>query len=221
MLIIFDLDDTLIETSKCLTPSRLQDALKKMMRAGLQVDSFEKALQLLLEINQTAPSSRKALETFSTVYSGGDESLQAALESFKEPLPADLSLSAADGAIELLEELAKEHTLALVTMGYYDVQLQKMKKAGIQPEIFSKIIVGSGPSKRPYYEQVLQELQHTQGIVCGDRVFLDLSPAKELKLRTVHIRAGRGLQQMQPACDVDFSIGKLQELKEIIAVVEV
>jgi FMN phosphatase YigB (HAD superfamily) len=56
-------------------------------------------------------------------------------------------------------------------------------------------------------------------MVCGDRISIDLSPAKELGLRTVHIRTGRGFQQMQPASDVDFAIGKLNELKEIIAAV--
>lgn len=219
MLIIFDLDDTLIETSECLTPTRLSDALEAMVGAGLQVDCFEKALEVLLEINQTSQSSRKALEIFSEIYPGGPESLKAGLEAFKQPLPDGICLRAAEGAIELLGELVKEHTLALVTIGYLDVQHEKMKKAGIQPQLFSKIIVGQGPTKRSYYEEILQEFNAKSGLVCGDRVHLDLRPAKELGLCTVHIRAGRGLLQTQCASDIDFAIGKLAELKEIIAAV--
>lgn len=219
MLIIFDLDDTLIETSTCLTPLRLEVALKRMLAAGLKVDTFERALQLLLEINQSAPSSRKAMEVFAEIYPGGTDCLQMGLDSFKESLPSDLELKPAEGAIQLLNELVDEHNLALVTIGYPKVQFEKMEKAGIEPKFFSKIIVGAGPSKRPYYEEIMSEFGEGPGLVCGDRVHLDLSPAKELGLRTVHVRFGRGLQQMQPARDVDFAIGKLEELKEIIKAV--
>lgn len=220
MLVIFDLDDTLIETSKYVTPNRLEEALKRMVSHGLEIESFEKALQLLLEINHAAASSYQAVEIFAALYPGGLKGITYALQSFKDPLPESLKIQAAEGAIELLNELANSrHTLALVTKGDYEIQFQKMKKAGIQPELFSKIIAGTGVSKRPYYETVLQELPATPGLVCGDRISLDLTPAKELGLYTVHILLGRGMQQLQPACDVDFTIEKLDELREIIKAV--
>ncbi len=221
MLVIFDLDDTLIETSKYVTPRRLEEALKRMVAHGLEIESFEKAFQLLLEINHTAASSYQAVEIFAGLYPGGLKGLTYALQTFKDPLPQSMEIQAAEGAIELLGELANSHhILALVTKGDYEIQLEKMKKAGIQPEFFSKIIAGTGMSKRPYYETVLQELRPSLGLVCGDRISLDLTPAKELGLRTVHILAGRGTQQLQPACDVDFTIEKLDELREIIKAVE-
>lgn len=209
-----------METSKCLTPTRLREALNCMIAAGLKVDSFEKTLELLFEINQTAPSSRRALEIFSEIYPEGSRCLEKGLDSFKTPLPAHIPLTPAEGAIELLEYLVKEHTLALVTIGYAQVQHEKMKKAGIQPHFFSKIIVGDGTNKRPYYEEILKEFNAKTGLVCGDRVHLDLKPAKELGLCTVHIRAGRGLQQVQCASDIDFAIGTLAELKEIINITD-
>ncbi len=231
MLIIFDLDDTLIETSQCLTPFRLERALRKMIALGMQIDSFERALHFLVEINQTASSSHKALTSFAQLYPGGMQTLELALETFQEPLPVNLELALAEGALELLEQLSLHHTLALVTIGHRELQLSKMEKAGLQQGLFSKITVISpsheegGCSKKPYYEALLQEFQEEGGapapLVCGDRVFVDLTPAKELGLRTVHIRKGRGLQQMQPASDVDFSIQKLEELKQIIAAVSV
>jgi FMN phosphatase YigB (HAD superfamily) len=233
LLIIFDLDDTLIETSKCLTPIRLKNALRKMIALGMQVDCFEKALQFLLEMNQTSSSSSKALSAFAELYPGGVQTLCRALETFQEPLPLDVPLYPTEGALELLAELAAEHTLALVTIGYPDIQRAKMEKAGLQLGAFSKIALipptpsggegGCGPSKKPYYEAILREWGTEDcfptPLVCGDRVFVDLTPAKELGLRTVHIRNGRGLQQMQPASDVDFSIEKLEELKQIIEAV--
>lgn len=220
MLIIFDLDDTLVETSKCLTPFRLRQALQAMIEAGLEVDSFERALSHLLEVNRTASTSRKALEVVATLYPNGSQALDAGLACFSLPFPEETFLTAAEGALSLLEELAQDHTLALVTMGVQAVQFQKMEKAGIQPKLFSKIIVSGGPSKRPSYEEVMRQFPHAPGLVCGDRVFLDLSPAKELGLKTVHVRAGRGLEQAQPACDIDFSISRLAELKEILPLVD-
>lgn len=216
MLIIFDLDDTLIETSKYVTPRRLKMALEEMILAGFSVSSFEKMLQELLAIDQKSFSSKQALIAFSSLYPESEKFFPVAMEALYSPLRDEEIVPAAEGAIEILNELKKDHQLALVTMGNEPLQLQKMKKAGIEPQIFSKLIVGSGSTKKPYYETLLSELGTDNGIVCGDRIPLDLSPAKQLGLTTVHMRAGRGLHIPGPSEDVDYAIAKLEELTKII-----
>lgn len=47
MLIIFDLDDTLIDTSGCITHFKLEDALNAMVSQGLPVVDFRESLHLL------------------------------------------------------------------------------------------------------------------------------------------------------------------------------
>ncbi|MBS0628905.1 MAG: HAD family hydrolase [Verrucomicrobia bacterium] len=209
MLIIFDLDDTLIETSKCLTPLYLRFAFEAMGLAG--------TLEELIEINEKALSSKVAIREFWSKRSEKQEILQAGLEALKRPLPSDVTIEPVPGAKEVLVTLQAHHTLALVTAGHAELQLQKMKKAGIQPAQFSKLIVGSGPSKKSDYQRVLVELNVApgEGVVCGDRVEIDLTPAKELGLYTVHFQNGRGLVHSTPRESVDLTIKTLKELKEV------
>lgn len=211
MLIIFDLDDTLIETSKCLTPLYLRLAFDAMGLSG--------TWQELVAINEKSLSSRIALREFWSSRSDREEILQAGLEALKTPIPSEAKIEPVPGANEVLDTLQVHHTLALVTAGYPELQLQKMEKAGIQPSQFSKLIVGSGPSKKSDYQRVLAELQFdpSEAVVCGDRVEIDLTPAKELGLYTVHFRNGRGLFHSTPKESVDLTIQTLKELQEVFA----
>jgi len=217
LLIIFDLDDTLIETSKCLTPYYLKLAFDSMRKAGLEIE--EDVFDELVSMNQNALTSRFALKKFWSKYSDQIKIYDAGLAVMKTPLPEDLPLEIVPGAIEVLEELQEAHTLALVTLGNPHLQGEKMKKAGIQPALFSKLVIGKGPSKKLDYQTILTELKFDaqEVIVCGDRVPIDLTPAKELGLFTVHFRHGRGLCHNEPKADVDLSIDALKQLHEVFA----
>lgn len=209
MLIVFDLDDTLIETSQCLTPIYLRFAYEAMGLNG----SFEQ----LLTFNQKALSSKIAIREFWKNQSDQVEILNAGLEALRTPIPSDVKIDLVPGAFEVLNSLQSQHTLALVTAGDPELQLQKMKKAGIQPQQFSKLIVGCGPSKKSDYQNVLEALKFdpSEAIVCGDRIEIDLTPAKELGLYTVHFRNGRGLFHTEPKSSVDLTIRTLKELHEV------
>ncbi len=219
MLILFDLDDTLIETSKCLTGHYLKWAFEAMVKSGLKVDDPQKAFEELVTFNQHSLTFRLALETFWQKWSKENKILNAGLETLKTPLTDDMVIESVPGAIEVLDALQIQHTLALVTKGHRELQLQKMEKAGIQPERFSKLIIGNGPSKKLDYQTVLDELDvhPSEGIVCGDRIPLDLTPAKELGLYTVHFRNGRGKTHSEPKESVDKVITTLKELQEVFA----
>ncbi len=209
MLVVFDLDDTLIETSKCLTPLYLQIAYDAMGLEG----TFEE----LTAINEKALTSRIALREFWGRYSNKEEILQEGLNALKTALPADAKIDPVPGAKEVLDALQVHHTLALVTAGHQQLQFQKMEKAGIQPEQFSKIIVSTGASKKLDYQNVLSELNFdpSNAIVCGDRVEVDLTPAKELGIYTVHFQNGRGKIHTEPKESVDLTIKTLKELQEV------
>lgn len=53
-----------------------------------------------------------------------------------------------------------------------------------------------------------------EALVCGDRVSMDLSPAKELGMFTVHLRNGRGQFHDSPKAHVDLAIDDLTQLHE-------
>lgn len=218
-MVIFDLDDTLVETSKCLTPYYLEQAYLAMQNSGLPPK--ENPFTKFLECNASALTSKKAIQEFCKHLPSNIE--EAGLAALTLEIPAFLPLEPVPGALSLLDLLQTRHILALVTLGDPTAQRIKLKKAGIQPERFSKLVVGKGPSKKKEYQDAMEAfgVHPSEVLVCGDRVSIDLSPAKELGFFTVHLRNGRGKVHNEPQCDVDLTIDTLQELAHFEALHEV
>lgn len=211
MLIIFDLDDTLVETTKCLTPRYLKDAHQAMGSIG--------PLEELMALNETTLTSKGAITAFWQRYSEDLEVLEKGLETMGQSIPEDLELELVPDCLEtlsLIKDMAS--SIALVTRGEPRLQLQKVEKAGIQQSVFSKLIISSGPSKKSDYQKVIRDLGQDPKdvVVCGDRVPLDLTPAKELGLFTVHFQHGRGRSHQEPKKDVDLVIYRLKELIQVL-----
>ncbi len=177
------------------------------------------SLEELIELNEAAVTASTAIRKFWSHYSDKEEIYQLGLRAMKGPLPQGLPLKTVPGAIELLNELQVSHDLALVTLGEEKTQLEKLEKAGIQQDRFSKLIVSTGPDKKNDYCQVLHELQvdPRDVIVCGDKVSKDLVPAKELGLYTVHFRNGRGMVDTTPKECVDMTIDRLNQFTEVFS----
>lgn len=219
MLIIFDLDDTLVDTSGCITPYKLEGALKRLVREGLTLPNFSESLSLLKRLDLAADSAKSALEEFLEIHQADPALLSVGIQEVYESSSSDLPLNPLEHAVEVLNELSFSHRLAIVTIGKTDQQLAKLKKAGIDSGIFSKIVVSETGNKKVHYQAIADELGYapTEIVVCGDRIPIDLAPARELGCRTVQMRWGRGLSSMGKASDVDYQISSLKELKEIIA----
>jgi FMN phosphatase YigB (HAD superfamily) len=210
LLIIFDLDDTLIDTSGSITPFKLRACLKLL---GLEGPAFE---QELFKLNQTSLRSKDALLEFCTRHDVPKTGQEAALKEMFSPLPDDFQIPTTPFAKETLSFFHKTHHLALVTGGAPPLQRQKIEKAGIEAKMFSKIAIPEDSVKKPVYLALLQEfsVDPKNAWVCGDRVTMDLIPARELGMRTVHMRWGRGNLQIEKW--VESTIQNLSELKEII-----
>jgi putative hydrolase of the HAD superfamily len=219
LLIIFDLDDTLVDTSGCITPVKLEHALERMIEAGLVVPSRTEALDLIRRLDQTAESSRQTLSEFLEICDAKERFLDIGLSEIYGNITLDMPLFALDGALGLLQDLKLSHHLALVTIGKPEQQLAKLEKAGIDSTIFSKIVVCDAP-KKPHYQALAEEFHFAPSdvVVIGDRVGNDLRPAKELGYKTVQVRSGRGLRSRGSSTDVDFVIGQLGEVRDIISI---
>lgn len=215
MLIIFDLDDTLIDTSGSVTPFKLKACLQHMISLGLQVANPEEAEKALFEINERSEKSREALLAFAEHFSFNKEKINEVLSVLTSPLPEPFSIPTTPYAKEILEFFQKSHSLALVTGGIPSFQHQKMEKAGIDRSFFSKIEVAEGSIKKPVYQALLKEfsIAPCDAWVCGDRIEMDLVPAKELGMRTIQMRWGRGSRQPASHPAVDRAIVDLRQLK--------
>ena len=224
MLIIFDLDDTLIDTTGSITPIKLEQALTKMVEAGLQAGDFQEALAILKRLDTATESASQTLLEFLEIINADKKYFDIGHAELYGPLSQDFPVYPLDQALEILSELSSEHQIALVSMGKRDQQLLKLKNAGIDSTIFSKILISEDRDKKPHYKTILDELGFapSQTLVCGDRVKRDLSPAKELGCITVHMQWGRGLSSLLSALphfiarDVDYAIKKLSQIKDIL-----
>lgn len=217
MLIIFDLDDTLVDTSAFITPAKLEKALASMMRAGCALENKEKSLSLLLDLNANSLSSKEALKKFISIQGVPENFYSIGIQEVYDSFPHESTVRPIEGAIETLSTLYKENYLTLVSVGKEAQQLFKLEKAGIDSSFFYKIFISEERNKKKYYQLLMEELKLSaeEVIVCGDRVEVDLTPAKEMGCTTVHMRRGRGTCE-QEGVRVDFSITQPIQLLDIV-----
>jgi putative hydrolase of the HAD superfamily len=217
LLIIFDLDDTIIDTSGSITPFKMRRCLELLVKEGLKIADFESALKLLFECNSKALKSQDALASFVKMMGGRGELVQKVFPEMTSPLPAGFPVLVTPKAKEVLAELAKKHILALVTGGSPTFQQEKLEKAGVDRSFFSKIAIPEDSIKKPFYEACFKEFSVAPKDVwvCGDRIAMDLKPAHELGMRTIHMRWGRGaIGNTEPW--IDHEIFELSELKRVL-----
>lgn len=215
MLIIFDLDDTLIDTTGALTPYKLKEFLQPLCRRG-GLD-FSEAYQELSRLNAYHQSSKQATSLFLSKYSFNTSLVQEALSKLFSPFPEDFVVPTTPFAKEILHFFRDRHALALVSVGNKALQLSKLEKAGIDSSIFSMIAIPEEANKKPSYEVLLKNfsISPDEVWVCGDKVEIDLRPANELGFHTIHMRWGRGLKAKKEAW-VEYSITSLKDLRGII-----
>jgi FMN phosphatase YigB (HAD superfamily) len=217
LLIIFDLDDTLIDTSGFVTPLKMKVCLERLIASGVFVPDFSSSYEILLEQNRRAAKSKDAFVSFARSLSASENQIQLALHELTTPLPPTFRVPMTPHAQEILEYYRNRCPLAIVTGGHPPFQLDKLKKAGIDSSFFSMIGIPEDSKKKPYYQDLQEKfcLASKEIWVCGDRIEMDLKPAFELGFRTVHMRWGRGAKA-QTEKWIHHSINDLSELKEII-----
>lgn len=219
MLIIFDLDDTLIDTSGSVTPFKMKECLKRMIQEGLEIDNFDRAYADLLTLNSQSERSKDALDEFVKKRGGTQMVTQAAIAELTAPLPENFSIPTTPNAKEILNFFKSAHTLVIVTGGTPPFQIEKMEKAGLDRSVFSNIAIPEDSVKKPFYERFRKEFSMApeQVIVCGDRIGMDLAPARDLGFTTIHMRWGRG-KSLKTEKWIHHTISDLSELKGIIKV---
>jgi len=217
-LIIFDLDDTLIDTTHYATPIKLRLTLQAMINAGLQISSEEEAYRSLVEIDQNSLSGKETIRQFLQNNNGDMGLLEIGSKAYYGKSLVDFPIKTISGTLQTLNILKDKHDLVLVSFGIEEEQYRKMERAGINPKIFRKIIITENYDKLEAYEQVMKELSYLPEniFVCGDKFHGDLLPAKKLGMKTVHFSWGRGKVFPHKAEEVDHSISDVSMILKII-----
>lgn len=185
-----------------------------MIENGARIPDMEQAYDDLMALNQNSVRSSDAVLFFASKLGCSSANV---LEELSAPLPDGFLIPTTPDAQEILTYFQSKFILTLVTGGHAPFQMEKMKKAGLDCSVFSRIAIPEDSIKKPFYENFLHEFSMTpqQIWVCGDRVAMDLVPAYELGFKTIHMRWGRGKMGSSPDW-VDYSISSLVELKGII-----
>ncbi len=221
MLLIFDLDDTLIETTTFLTQKKLMKALKAMVNAGLVIHDSERAQEMLCRMNLAALSTRDLLEEFVELLGAAEEFVAIGMREIVKVDLDQYEINSSNEVIEILEQLRNDYTLCLVTRGDEKMQREKLHYFGLdtEPSLFSEVIVTPFFDKGRHYEDLRKKFGFSphEVVVVGDRIESDLAPAKQMGAVTIHMKKGRGANSMPNKEIVDYTI---YELKELVLVLE-
>ena len=218
-IVIFDLDDCLIDKWGATFPIAIKEAIRAMVKEGLSVNSVDNATNRLAEINSKSKNCPDAITEYlreinaynpKYVEIGKNAIYNFNSEGKLKPLP---------GAIKMLENLISLGTdLAIVSKGEEDIQLRNIQIAGINQNMFKKICIVSDYDKIEPYRQILKELKYSakEALIVGDRYETDLIPGKNLGAKVAWIPWGRGKINPPKKDEVDYIINDLSKIVGIV-----
>ena len=209
--IVFDLDDTLLDTSGLLVPMASLKACQAMIDAGLQC-TLEECMKM--RHNLAAEFSHTEIFTQIANHYGTNQKGKAvhdALEAFYNPdIPMFLPLMA--GATENLLHLKEQYNLYLVTMGSFQAQVDKIRALQIE-KFFKKIYVLNGfigEKKEVAFLDILKNEPHgpEELLSVGNRLSSEIRDAKRVGSDTCYFAHGEhiGEKAQYPEDHPDFTI---------------
>ena len=223
-VLVFDLDDTLINTTRDLIPQAMLEAWEKMRNVGLLID-YPTLIQKREKILRDKPRnfSFEALVSGENIREGVD--LQTVARAgrdafYTRKIPSGLRLDA--DILSLLEKFRNKYPLFLVTAGDPTTQSQKIDLCGLRPFFKEVYCVDpfKGESKFQAYKNIqlrLSEVSACDFLAIGNRVDTDLAPAKELGWSTFWLCIGE-YQYLKPQFELekpDFQGESLQALLKV------
>ncbi len=223
--IIFDLDDTLFDTSSQLIGPAITAACKAMLNAGLNGSLPDCVAQYHLF---TSENLRKDFFSFIVPQLGlrspnldPRQISQLGRLTFLRPhLPPTLELIA--GARELLDHLKNHAPLFLVTAGDRETQQAKVAKLSIESDFTEILYVAPhlGERKQQSFLQILNRLRTTQNVepqevLCiGNRVDSEIREGNELGFHTCLVRHGehRGQKPLNAQETPTFMVENIRDI---------
>ncbi len=226
--LFFDLDHTLWDfernSAECLADIYEQFKLKSLNINNLE--DFHKEFSIvnkhywsLLESNQITHHElrqRRFRDTFINLGADIDEDFGLEVnEYFLELLPQKAHLI--EGAVELLEYLLPKYELHIISNGWQDIQVNKMKSSEIHHyfgEIITNELAGTRkPDRRIFdYAVELTKANLTESLMIGDNYEADILGAISANMDTVFYNPDEIATTQKPT----FEIKKLVELMVIL-----
>lgn len=211
--IVFDLDGTLYksipEVDRALREYWVSEIGKK------QNLNYEAAEQLFAERKKRYKSSTEVLRQmgFGTAYDIIRLAEAAYMPELRKHLLNDQQLQ------ETLARLGKDYELAIITNSSIENTHEKLGMLGLSAGLFSAIVgiddQGIITKPHPQMFTVLLQTLEKDGksiMIVGDRIGVDLVPAKKFGMQTVLVTWGK---PFEPNPDVDYTVETVYEVESL------
>lgn len=220
--VVFDLDDTLLDTYRQLIPKAARESCRAMIAEGL-VSDIEACMNARDELVRHLPrqSLYDHLVSRFGVKPGADPANVARIgyDAFHvRKVETDIELF--PGTRELLYGLRDRYGMHLVTAGNRATQEQKIRILGIE-DLFAEIR-HVDPSKGETKQSAFEGIMRTAGgepsryLSVGNRLDTDVADAKRLGWRACWIRYGE-YAHMSPKDEFERPDFQINHLRELIA----
>jgi len=221
-VVFFDLDDTLVDTTKLAEMAR-RNAVENMIRHGLPVD-FETAYSELIElINEYGSNFNRHFDYLLRRLDlpNNPKWIAAGVIAYHNTKFAHLK--SVKGARKALLELKKDgFGLGVITDGDPIKQWEKIIRLELD-DFFDNVFISDYLGvKKPHpkiFKKALKKMdvEPSEAVMVGDRLYSDIYGAKQVGMKTVWFRYGkyanRELEYLEYA---DFTIRSLEEVIEIV-----
>lgn len=227
-VLVFDLDDTLLNTSETLLPAAQRESWSALKMAGVELP-WEEFLKRWRRASRLKEPGKDLIETFVGEIKDpvgrplSPERLKTITEALHQAFygrRVKESLVLFEGARKTLEQLAPHFVLHLLTAGFLGTQRQKVQ--GLQIESQFQAIhycdIERGEKKEHYFEKILADSSYApeQHMSVGNRRDTDIGPAKKLGLKTCLMLRGEHLHQ-RPASENEIPDFEIEDIRDLIS----
>jgi putative hydrolase of the HAD superfamily len=218
--LVFDLDDTLLDTNGKMVPGATKLSCEAMLAAGLNV-SLEECISERMRFHHENPRGdvfRFLAEKYGPIEKA-EKIAQAGFKAFYHREIEANAIALFDGVKEMLERLSYLYPLYLVTSGFESTQQQKVRLSGIE-RFFKRIHyvdLGRGDTKLAAYRAIFKDEGGApqEYLAIGNRVDTDLQPAKLLGWQTCWLRVGEYAHLFPNGDELpDYEIQRIGDLTE-------
>ncbi len=215
--LVFDLDDTLLDTSQLLVPMAAKHACQEMIKQGLQC-----SLQVCEQERAKLANQLSHREIFKKIANDigcihTELAIENAVNAFYNPaVPKNLPLM--PGALENLSELSKKYSLFLLTTGNLETQLKKIHALNILHFFKEYFIVDAfkGERKLDIFKKIIYSYayQPSEILSIGNRLSNEIREAKMCGCTTCYFEYGEHVGEKPSLAEdkPDFIIHQHSEL---------
>jgi putative hydrolase of the HAD superfamily len=226
--ILFDIDDTLFPSTEFSALAR-KNALNAMINIGLEADYDDLSLRLTKIINERGSNYEKHFDDLCSQLGVKEPAryISAAIAAYHDTKTAIAPFPKVP--LTLLKLKERGYKLYIATQGSSVKQWDKLIRLRIAlffDGVFVSDEIGENKGKK-FYLNILKKLNTTSEncIMVGDREDCDITPTKEIGIRTVRILSGKysifpnqnsGGMPASGISNADFIISDISELSSIL-----